>query len=86
VVIDQKIQVEAVPQEKQDRTRAEIIQLAIVLLVALLGLLAGAREQLQKLDFLAAVVALFLLGFSADAIKTALAPPKDVSEPKPAGT
>jgi hypothetical protein len=86
VTIDQKIQVEALARENQDRTRAEIVQLAIVLLVALLGLLAGAREQLQKLDFLAAIVALFLLGFSADAIKTALAPPKEVSEPKASGT
>jgi hypothetical protein len=85
VEIKQTIRAEAFPSEKQDRTRAEVVQLAIVLLVALLGLLAGAREQLQKLDFLAATVALFLLGFGAEAIKTALAPAKDGSERKPSG-
>jgi hypothetical protein len=38
--------------------------------------LAGAREQLAKLDLIPAAVALFLLGFGADSIKSALAPAK----------
>jgi len=86
VEIPQEIRAEGVPAEKQDRTRVELIQLAIALLIALLGLLAGAREQLQKLDFLAATVALFLLGFGADSIKAALAPAKGGKESQPDGT
>jgi hypothetical protein len=35
----------------------------------LLGLLAGARDQLVKLDLVGGIIAVFLLGFSADAIK-----------------
>jgi hypothetical protein len=63
------------PQEHR-RTHAEWVQLGIVVLVALLGLMAGARDQLAKLDLVPAMVALFLLGFGADAIKNALTPPK----------
>jgi hypothetical protein len=81
VEISETITAEAVPRVAQDRTRVELIQLGIVLLVALLGLLAGAREQLQKLDLLAATVALFLLGFTADSIKNAIAPPKTEKTP-----
>jgi hypothetical protein len=55
-----------------ERARTEIVQLAIVLLIALLGLMAGAREQLLKLDVGAGLIAVFLLGFSADTIKNLL--------------
>ena len=74
VVLGQPITTQPLPAEDSPRTQAEVVQLGIALLIALLGLLAGATEQLQKLDFLAAAVAVFLLGFGADSIKNALAP------------
>jgi len=51
------------------RTRLELVRFGIVFGAALLGLLAGAREQLLKLDLVGGVIAVFLLGFSADTIK-----------------
>jgi hypothetical protein len=57
-----------------ERTRIEWIRLGVALFVVLLGLLAGAKEQLAKLDFVTALVALFLLGVTADQIKNLLAP------------
>lgn len=56
------------------RTRIEWIHLGVALFVVLLGLLAGAKEQLAKLEFVPALVALFLLGVTADQIKNLLAP------------
>jgi len=62
------------------RMKAEIIGLGVVLLIALLGLVTGAREQITKLDIVPGLIAVFLLGFSADSIKGALtanpAPPE----------
>lgn len=74
VEIKQKVQMQALPSQSRHRLRAELVQLGIALLIAFIGLLAGAREQIKKLDFLAAAIAIFLLGFGADAIKNALAP------------
>jgi hypothetical protein len=55
-----------------DRARIEATRLAIVLFATLLGLIAGAREQLLKLDVGAGLIAVFLLGFGADTIKNLL--------------
>jgi hypothetical protein len=49
--------------------RAELIGLGVVLLIALLGLVTGAREQITKLDIVPGMIAVFLLGFSADSVK-----------------
>jgi Calcineurin-like phosphoesterase len=57
-----------------DRTLAEGLRLGIVLVIALIGLLAGAREQLTKLDLIPAAIAVFLLGFAADTIKNLISP------------
>jgi hypothetical protein len=62
------------PREFGDRNTAEVVRLGIALIVALLGLLSGAREQLLKLDLIPAAVAVFLLGFGADSIKNLLVP------------
>jgi hypothetical protein len=62
------------PPKFGDRNTAEVVRLIIVLTIALLGLLSGAREQLLKLDLIPAAVAVFLLGFGADSIKNLLAP------------
>jgi len=57
---------------KSDRTITEAVKFAIVLVATLAGLITGAREQLLKLDFAAAIVAVFLVGFSADTVKNML--------------
>jgi hypothetical protein len=58
--------------QSKDRLKTEMVSLAIVLVVALLGLITGAREQVLKLDIVPGLVTVFLLGFSADAIKNLL--------------
>lgn len=55
-----------------ERTVAESIRLAAALLIAVFALVAGARDQLQKLDVLPGLVAVFLVGFGADTIKNLL--------------
>lgn len=56
------------------RSRLELIRLGIALLVVLLGLVAGAKEQIARLDLVPALMALFLLGVTADQIKNLLSP------------
>lgn len=50
----------------------DYVRLAMTLVIALFGLLAGAKEQLLKLDVLPALVAVFMVGFGADQIKNLL--------------
>lgn len=57
-----------------DRNRAELVRLGIALIVALIGLLAGAREKLATLDVVPAAIAVILLGFGADTIKNLISP------------
>lgn len=52
-----------------ERTRTELIRLGIPLFAALVALIAGAKEQLLKLDILPGLIAVFLIGFGADTIK-----------------
>jgi hypothetical protein len=56
------------------RTWTEGLRLAAALLIAVFGLVAGARDQLTKLDILPGLVAVFLVGFGADTIKNLLTP------------
>jgi hypothetical protein len=56
------------------RTWTEGLKLAAALLIAVFGLVAGARDQLTKLDILPGLVAVFLVGFGADTIKNLLTP------------
>jgi hypothetical protein len=60
------------PKRKLDRTITEVVKFAIVLVATLVGLITGAREQVLKLDVAAAIVAVFLVGFSADTVKNLL--------------
>lgn len=50
-------------------TKLEIVQLAVALAFTMGALVAGAREQLDKLDVGTAVAAVFALGFGADILK-----------------
>lgn len=54
---------------------AEGLRFLIAFFIALIGLVAGAQDQLAKLDILPAIIAVFLLGFGADSIKNLLAQP-----------
>jgi hypothetical protein len=55
-----------------ERSITEGIRLSAALLIAVFGLVAGAREQLLKLDVLPGLIAVFLVGFGADTIKNLL--------------
>lgn len=55
-----------------ERAQMECLKLAAALLVAVFGLVAGAKDQLTKLDVLPGLMAVFLVGFSADTIKNLL--------------
>lgn len=52
-----------------ERTRIEVMRLSIALGAAIFALLGGAQEQLTKVDLVPGLIAVFLLGFSADQIK-----------------
>ena len=47
----------------------ELSRLSLALAIAGVGLIAGAREQILRLDTLPALIAVFLLGFGSDRIK-----------------
>jgi len=50
----------------------EILWLMLALFLALIGMIAGAKEQLLKLDVVPAMIAIFLVGFGADQVKNLL--------------
>jgi hypothetical protein len=50
----------------------DYLRLAMALVIALFGLIAGAKDQLLKLDLLPALLAVFMVGFGADQIKNLL--------------
>jgi hypothetical protein len=52
-----------------ERTKIEMIRLVVALLVAVLGLIVGAREKLMALDLFSGLVGVFVLGFGADTVK-----------------
>lgn len=55
-----------------DRARTELVKLVAALLIAVFALVAGAREQLMKLDIWPGLIAVFTIGFGADTIKNLL--------------
>jgi hypothetical protein len=66
------IQIHTAPTTERSRFWAEFLRFAIAFGVALAGLLSGALEQLAKLDFIPASIAIIGLGFSANTIKNLL--------------
>ncbi len=62
----------------------EWLRLGLALGIATVGLMAGAREQILKLDVFPALIAVFLLGFGSDRIKNLFTQrPPSAEEPKP---
>jgi hypothetical protein len=55
-----------------ERTRLEVLKLGVALLIAVFGLVSGAQDQIARLDLLPGLIAVFLVGFSADSIKRLL--------------
>ena len=53
----------------------EIIKFSISFFTAVFGLIAGAREQLLKLGPMSGILAVFILGFSADTVKNLITRP-----------
>lgn len=62
----------------------DYVHLAMALVIALFGLMAGAKEQLLKLDLVPALLAIFMVGFGADQIKNLLT--QKTSAPDPSST
>ena len=52
--------------------KSEAFQTVVAILPALLALVAGAKDQLLKLDLTPALIAIFLVGFGSDQIKSLL--------------
>jgi len=72
-VLTQQIAIQPRHTDREySRLFAEGLRFFIAFGVALAGLLSGALEQLTKLDFLPATVAILALGFGADSIKNLL--------------
>ena len=70
-----KKEIEVTPDKSlksKDRFYVEALRLSIILIATLFGLMAGAREEILKLDISAGLIAVFLLGFGADTIKNLL--------------
>jgi hypothetical protein len=55
-----------------ERTRLELLKLGIALLIAVFGLVSGAQDQIARLDVLPGIIAVFLVGFTADSVKRLL--------------
>jgi hypothetical protein len=56
-----------------DAAKVEWLRLSLALALAIMGLIVGAREQFMKLDVFFGLLAVLLLGFSADTIKNLFA-------------
>lgn len=69
-----KIPLQAPPEDKRrDLARIEGGRLLLALAVAAIALVAGAREQLLKLDLFLGLIGVFTVGFGADTIKNLFA-------------
>lgn len=69
--------------KRGDRARlvAEVLRFSIAFGIALAGLLSGALDQLSKLDFIPATIAILALGFGANSIKNLLTQPAPPAVP-----
>jgi hypothetical protein len=65
-----RVTVERQKNYVESRTILAATSLAITLLIVAIGLLAGAQEKLQTLDWLSGALAVLALGFGADTVKT----------------
>jgi hypothetical protein len=59
------------PSKISDKRKSEYLKVGIAMGIAIIGLIAGAREQFMKLDTFFGLLAVLILGFSADTVKSA---------------
>jgi hypothetical protein len=64
------VTVERLKSYVESRSILATASLAITVLIVAIGLLAGAQEKLQTLDWLSGALAVLALGFGADTLKT----------------
>jgi hypothetical protein len=76
---DMDVQTSSRPRE-YSRARAELLRFLIAFGVALAGLESGGLDQLSKLGFIQATIAIVALGFGADSVKNLLT---QTSKPQP---
>jgi hypothetical protein len=68
--VSETVELQDIKETKYDeRTNIEIIKFSIAFIIAIIALFTGAKEQILKLDLVSGLIAVFLLGFGADAIK-----------------
>lgn len=66
------VEIQRAERPSYSRALAEGVRFLIAFGVALAGLLSGALQQLEKLDFLPAMIVVLALGFAADSVKNLL--------------
>jgi len=68
--VETRVELQDIKEKKSDeQTNIEIIKFSIAFIIAIIALFTGAKEQILKLDLVSGLIAVFLLGFGADAIK-----------------
>ena len=55
--------------QRGERSVVEVSRLSVALLIAVFGLVAGAKDQLLKLDVLPGLAAVFVAGYGVDTLK-----------------
>lgn len=68
-VVSAPVTLERTKAYVESRTILAVVSLVITILIVAFGLLAGAQEKLQTLDWISGVVAVLVLGFGADTLK-----------------
>lgn len=71
-ILSTAVEVRKGERSSYSRAFAEGVRFLIAFGVALAGLLSGALQELEKLDFVPAVIAILALGFAADSVKNLL--------------
>jgi len=71
-MLSTSIELHRAERPSYSRALAEGVRFLIAFGVTLAALLAGALQQLDKLDFVPAMIAVLALGFGADTIKNLL--------------
>lgn len=70
LTLSRRVTLERTKDYVESRSMLALASLGITLLIVAFGLLAGAQERLQSLDWLSGTLAVLILGFGADTLKT----------------
>jgi len=68
-ILSEPVKLEQTKAYVESRTVLAVASLVITILIVAFGLLAGAQEKLQSLDWVSGVIAVLVLGFGADTLK-----------------